>query len=111
MGENLFVSGSRRDPPGRDGQRDPRYYPPRPPKDPTNGGRRPRGDEHPGMANYPSDGVDYRRQRRSSTPSANRYLPDLEARSSNRGEPPPAVGAAAGRGVNNGPRSAAQRSR
>ena len=26
--------------------RDPRYYPPRPPS----------GDEHPGMANYPSDG-------------------------------------------------------
>jgi ABC-type enterobactin transport system permease subunit len=29
------------------------------------------------MANYPSDGVNHRRQRRSSTPSANRYLPVL----------------------------------
>jgi len=60
------------------------------------------------MANYPSDGVNHRRQRRSSTPSANRYLPDLEARSSSRSDAPPGVGAAAGHG---GPRSAAQRSR
>ncbi len=63
------------------------------------------------MANYPSDGVNHRRQRRSSTPSANRYLPDLEARSSSRSDAPPGVGAAAGRGVHSGPRSAAQRSR
>ncbi|HEX3287630.1 MAG TPA: MFS transporter [Mycobacterium sp.] len=63
------------------------------------------------MANYPSDGVNYRRQRRSSTPSANRYLPDLEERSSNRSDPPPGIGSAAGRGANSGPRSAAQRSR
>ncbi len=63
------------------------------------------------MANYPSDGVDYRRQRRPSTPSANRYLPPLEERSSNRSEPPPGVGAGARRGVDSGPRSAAQRSR
>ena len=63
------------------------------------------------MANYPSDGVNHRRQRRSSTPSANRYLPDLEERSSNRSDPPPGIGSAAGRGVNSGPRSAAQRSR
>ena len=63
------------------------------------------------MANYPSDGVNYRRQRRPSTPSANRYLPDLEARSANRSDPPPGVGAAGGRGVNSGSRSAAQRSR
>ncbi|MDT5005508.1 MAG: hypothetical protein QOJ24_2684 [Mycobacterium sp.] len=63
------------------------------------------------MANYPSDGVNHRRQRRSSTPSANRYLPDLEARSSSRSDAPPGVGAGAGRGVHSGPRSAAQRSR
>ena len=61
------------------------------------------------MANYPSDGVDYRHQRRSSTPSANRYLPPLEDRPSNRSDP--GIGEGAGRGVNNGPRSAAQRSR
>lgn len=63
------------------------------------------------MANYPSDGVNHRRQRRSSEPSANRYLADLEDRSSNRSEPPPGMGAGAERGVNSGPRSAAQRSR
>ncbi|WP_123023473.1 MFS transporter [Mycolicibacterium stellerae] len=103
MGENLFVSGSGRDPRDRGGQHDPRYYPPRPPAHDA--------DEHPGMANYPSDGVNHRRQRRSSTPSANRYLPDLEARSPNRGEPPPGVGGAAGRSGHSGPRSAAQRSR
>jgi MFS family permease len=102
MGENLFVTGSRRDPLGRDGQRDPRYYPPRPPAD---------ADEHPGMANYPSDGVNYRRQRRASTPSANRYLPPLEQRPASRGEPPPGSGEGTGRGANQGPRSAAQRSR
>ncbi len=62
------------------------------------------------MANYPSDGVNSRRQRRPSMPSANRYLPDLEERSSNRSDPPPGIGAAAGRNIN-GPRSAAQRSR
>src|SRR6476619_1652882 len=100
MGENLFVSGSRRDPQDRGGQHDPRYYPPRPPADD--------GDELPGMANYPSDGVNYRRQRRSSTPSANRYLPPLEDRASNRSDPSPGIGSGAGRGVNSGPRSAAQ---
>ena len=63
------------------------------------------------MANYPSDGVEYRRQRRSSTPSANRYLPPLEDRASNRSDPSPGMGSGAGRGVNSGPRSAAQRSR
>src|SRR3954453_9849350 len=103
MGENLLVSGSQRDPRDRGDTNDPRYSPPRPPAGD--------GDEHPGMANYPSDGVDKRRQRRSSTPSANRYLPDLEARSSNRSDAPPGVGGAAGRGVHSGPRSAAQRSR
>ena len=45
-----------------------------------------------------------------SMPSANRYLPDLEERSSNRSDPPPGIGAAAGRNIN-GPRAAAQRSR
>jgi MFS family permease len=64
------------------------------------------------MANYPSDGVDRRRQRRSSTPSANRYLPPLEERRpSSRGEPPPGIGEGTGRRVNQGPRSAAQRGR
>jgi MFS family permease len=58
------------------------------------------------MANYPSDGVNHRGQRRPSMPSANRYLPDLEERSSPRSEPPPGSSA----GIN-GPRSAAQRSR
>ncbi len=99
MGENLYVSGSRRDHNGQEGQRDPRYYPPRPPAD---------AGDHPGMANYPSDGVSSRRPRRSSTPSANRYLPDLEDRSATRSDP--GIGAAAGRNIN-GPRSAAQRSR
>jgi MFS family permease len=103
MGENLFVSGSQGDPRDRGDRNDPRYYPPRPPADD--------GDEHPGMANYPSDGVNQRRQRRSPTPSANRYLPDLEARSSTRSDAPPGVGGAAGRGVHSGSRSAAQRSR
>ena len=63
------------------------------------------------MANYPSDGIDCRRRRRPSASSANRYLPPLEERRSNRSEPPPGIGAGAGRGVNSGPRSAAQRSR
>ena len=61
------------------------------------------------MANYPSDGVDYRRQRRSSTPSANRYLPPLEDRPSSRSDP--GIGEGAARGADSGPRSAAQRSR
>ena len=102
MGENLGVTGSRRDPEDRRAQRDPRYYPPRPPAE--------RGDEHPGMANYPSDGVNHRRQRRSSTPSANRYLPDLED-AVVQPQRPPGIGAGAGRGADSGPRSAAQRSR
>jgi MFS family permease len=60
------------------------------------------------MANYPSDGVNYRRHRRSSTPSANRYLPPLEERPSNRSDP--GIGEGLGRKPS-GPRSAAQRSR
>ena len=60
------------------------------------------------MANYPSDGVNHRRQRRTSTPSSNRYLPPLEQRSSNRSDP----GAGEGPGHKSAaPRSAAQRSR
>src|SRR5690349_14781471 len=99
MGENRGVSGTRRDPNDGSGPRDPRYYPPRPPSD----GR----GEHPGMANYPSDGVDHRRQRRTS-PSANRYLPPLEERASTRSDP--RIGE--GRGQKPpGPRGAAQRSR
>jgi MFS family permease len=97
------VTGSRRDDRGPAGNNDPRYYPPRPPADGAG--------EHPGMANYPSDGGSGGRQRRPSMQSSNRYLPDLEQRNANRSEPRPGVGGAAGRGVNNGPRSAAQRSR
>jgi MFS family permease len=84
-------------------RRDPRYYPPRPPS-----------DEHPGMANYPSDpGGDggYRRSRRS-TPSANRWLPPLDepARPYTSQPPPRTVGAGAGQKVTV-TRAAAQRSR
>ena len=99
------MTGSRRDHRGPEGRPDPRYYPPRPPADP--------GDEHPGMANYPSDGDSYRRQRRSTpTPSANRWLPPLDERSAagNRSDPPPGVGASAGQKVTV-TRAAAQRSR
>src|SRR5262245_42810964 len=84
------VTGSRRDPRDPEGRRDPRYYPPRPPAD--------HGDEHPGMANYPSDGA-YRRQRRAQqTPSANRWLPPLdEPTREHRSDPPPRnVGTGAG---------------
>ena len=60
------------------------------------------------MANYPSEGVNHRRQRRTSTPSSNRYLPPLEERSSNRSDP----GFGDGLGHKSAaPRSAAQRSR
>jgi MFS family permease len=107
MGENLTVSGSGRDPRDGAGARNLRYYPPRPPADHGDGGHRPRGDEHPGMANYPSDGVDHRRQRRSP-PSANRYLPPLEERASARSDP--GIGAGLGQKPP-GPRGAAQRSR
>jgi hypothetical protein len=98
------VKGSRRDHPGSQGERDRRYYPPRPAAE--------HGDEHPGMANYPSDGVSYRRPRRTSVPSANRYLPDLEERSARQyhSDPPPGIGAGAGQKVTV-TRAAAQRSR
>lgn len=71
-------------------------------------------NEHPGMANYPTDGADYRRVRRPPPmPSANRYLPPLGQQSGperdSAPQPPP-------RGVNNGERitvtrAAAMRSR
>jgi hypothetical protein len=84
-------------------RRDPRYYPPRPPS-----------DEHPGMANYPSDpgdGGGYRRPRRS-TPSANRWLPPLDepARSQTHEPPPRTMGASTGEKITV-TRAAAQRSR
>jgi MFS family permease len=65
------------------------------------------------MANYPSDGVSYRRPRRSTpVPSANRYLPPLDERAAPeyRSEPPPGVGAGAGQKVTV-TRAAAARSR
>ena len=82
-------------------RRDPRYFPPRPPA----------GDEHPGMANYPSDGAGHRRQRRSA-PSENRWLPPLDERPQweYRSDPPPSAGADAGQKVTV-TRAAAQRSR
>ncbi|ANE79301.1 hypothetical protein A7U43_08145 [Mycobacterium adipatum] len=83
--------------------RDPRYYPPRPPS----------GDEHPGMANYPSDGEMPRRgPRREQAPSANRWLPPLDDHGAarRRTDPPPRAGAAAGERITV-TRAAAQRSR
>src|SRR5690606_7569615 len=78
------------------------YYPPRPPS----------GDEHPGMANYPSDGDMPRRgPRRQSTPSANRWLPPLdEEPRRHHTDPPPRAGAAAGERITV-TRAAAARSR
>lgn len=71
-------------------------------------------NEHPGMANYPTDDADYRRTRRPPPmPSANRYLPPLGQQSQperdSAAQPPP-------RGANNGERitvtrAAAMRSR
>ncbi|WP_422744780.1 MFS transporter [Mycobacterium sp. WMMD1722] len=49
-------------------RRDARYYPPRPPA----------GADHPGMANYPSDGYTHRRRGRPM-PSSNRWLPPLDS--------------------------------
>src|SRR5208337_676532 len=69
IGENWFVSGRRRNDPGRVA---------------SNPGRRTRPDlkgsanQHPGVANYPADDSDDRRARRPPPmPSANRYLPPL----------------------------------
>lgn len=63
------------------------------------------------MANYPSDGGSYRRPRRQSTPSANRWLPPLDEPSSSgyRYEPSPGMGAGAEKVTVT--RAAAQRSR
>lgn len=88
-------------------RRDPRYYPPRPPAQ-SDGD----ADEHPGMANYPSDGG-YRRPRRDpgGAPSANRWLPPLdESARQYRYSTPPGAGTAAGEKVTV-TRAAAQRSR
>jgi len=41
------------------------------------------------MANYPTDGVPHRRTPRSSTPSANRYLPPLDEQPGHDHRPPP----------------------
>lgn len=87
-------------------RRDPRYFPPRPPSDAGDG---PPADEHPGMANYPSDGSGYRRSRRTM-PSANRWLPPLNEHSREYVDTPPNIGAAAGQKVTV-TRAAAQRSR
>jgi MFS family permease len=67
------------------------------------------------MANYPSDGVSYRRRqssgRATSMPSANRYLPPLEDSAADyRSKPPPRVGSAGGQKVTV-TRAAAMRSR
>jgi MFS family permease len=65
------------------------------------------------MANYPSDGVDYRRPRRGpSPPSSNRWLPPLDERASSgyRYEPPPPGGSSGDQKVTV-TRAAAQRSR
>jgi hypothetical protein len=69
------VSGPRHDPsPGPGEPGDPRYAPPRPPRPATG-----RGGEHPGLANYPSDGDGPRRPRRGIQPgSANPYLPPID---------------------------------
>lgn len=100
MGDNRGVTGGRRDDRARD---DGRYYPPRPAA----------GADHPGMANYPSDGVDGRRQRRQSMPSSNRWLPPLDDQESTAGyryERDPGVGSGAGERVTV-TRAAAARSR
>ncbi|WP_137148525.1 MFS transporter [Mycolicibacterium sp. CR10] len=110
MGENRFVTGSRRDHRDPDGQHGERYYPPRPP-----------AGEHPGMANYPSDpgyDPDHRTAGRSTPPnqSANRWLPPLDENarhsgSASRFDPPSGrLGSGAGEKVTV-TRAAAQRSR
>jgi hypothetical protein len=63
------------------------------------------------MANYPSDGVSYRRPRRpAAPPSANRYLAPLDDPASDYESQPPRVGTAGGQKVTV-TRVAAQRSR
>lgn len=100
MGENWFVSGRRRDDPGR--------VVPNPGRRTRNGST----NQHPGMANYPADDADYRRARRPPPmPSANRYLPPLGQRpqAERRGGAPPR-GPAPGERITV-TRAAAQRSR
>jgi MFS family permease len=109
MGDNRGVSGSRSD--------DPRANPAFGPDRRSSAGA---SDEHPGMANYPSDGDGYRRpgaRRRSNPiPSANRYLPplgDQDQRTENLSSPPPGsrgVGGDAGERITV-TRAAAMRSR
>ncbi len=96
------MSGARRDPRGGDPNGDRRYYPPRP----VSGA----ADQHPGMANYPSDGEKHRKPRRPSMPSANRYLPPLDDPASEYRSTPPRVGSAGGERVTV-TRAAAMRSR
>ncbi|MDT5013482.1 MAG: hypothetical protein QOH57_5099 [Mycobacterium sp.] len=74
------MSGSRRDHPGGDPESDRRYYPPQPAPDSD--------DEHPGMANYPTDASSRGTSRRSAVPSANRYLPPLDEPQASRTPPP-----------------------
>jgi hypothetical protein len=83
MGDNRDVSSSRRD--------EPRVNPAFGPDRRSSAGA---SGEHPGMANYPSDGDGYRRsdatRRSNPTPSSNRYLPPLgEQRTENLSAPPP----------------------
>ncbi|OBI73092.1 hypothetical protein A5663_07110 [Mycobacterium sp. E740] len=103
------MTAPRRDPEDSAGRRDPRYYPPRPPADDYWSRR---SDEHPGMANYPSDGS-YRRPRRNApSPSANRWLPPLDepAREFGSAPGPHSSGSSAGERITV-TRAAAQRSR
>ncbi|WP_370629525.1 MFS transporter [Mycolicibacterium sp. BK634] len=107
MGDNRGVSASRRDEP----RGNPAFGPDR---------RSSTGpsDEHPGMANYPSDGEGLHRpgatRRSNPIPSSNRYLPplgDQNQRTENLSTPPPGS-----RGAGNGERvtvtrAAAMRSR
>src|SRR6478609_6481902 len=102
MGDNHDVSESRRD--------EPRANPAFGPDRRYSAGA---SEEHPGMANYPSDGDGYRRsdatRRSNPTPSSNRYLPPLgEQRTENLG--PPSGSRSADERVTRG-RGAAMRSR
>lgn len=101
MGQNWVVAGRRRDP--------------RTTNVPSSPGRRFGSGavgEHPGMANYPTDGSGHQRPHRPPPmPSANRYLPPLD-----RERQEPAGAGAPPRGVRPGERitvtrAAAQRSR
>lgn len=100
MGENQVVSGRRRDDPGRVA---------------STPGRRPRNgstNQHPGMANYPTDEAANRRTRRPPPmPSANRYLPPIgQQPEPDRSNDTPPRGAVGGERITV-TRAAAQRSR